>query len=47
MGDPDNQAYFQETTYPIEMLGQVMREQKAKLKKDIPDVEKEVLKGVL
>ncbi len=46
-GDPDNSARFQIATYPMEMMGQIIKEQKRKLKKDIPDTEQAILKAIL
>ena len=46
-GDPDNTSRFQITTYPINMLGFIIKEQSRKLKKDIPKEEQEVLKSIL
>lgn len=47
MGEPNNTALFQEVTYPIEMLDTEIRKQRDKLKKDIPECERNVLKSVL
>lgn len=45
--DPDNDSAFQCITYPVKMIDQVTKEQLRKLKKDIPDIEREILKSVL
>lgn len=47
MGEPSNTALFQEITYPLDMLSRIITEQKNKLKKDIPDTDKNVLRLVL
>ena len=47
LGDPDNSAFFQQTIYPDKMIDKVIREQKNKLKRDIPTIEKEILKSIL
>jgi len=46
-GDPENTAFFQSTAYPSEMIDKVIKEQKAKLKRDIPEYERELLKSIL
>lgn len=38
---------FEFSTYPISDLETVIKKQEAKLKKDIPEIEKKVLKGLL
>ena len=47
MEDPDNFGLFQETTYPMKEIDDIINDQKRKLKKDIPGNEKEVLKTIL
>jgi uncharacterized membrane protein YcaP (DUF421 family) len=47
LGDPDNNAFFHQTIYPEKMIDKVIREQKNKLKRDIPTIEKEILKSIL
>lgn len=46
-GDPSNSAFFQEITYPIEMLPKIIKSQLNKLKRDLTDTDKEILKSIL
>ena len=45
--EPENDARFMCITYPVKMIDQVTTEQLRKLKKDIPDIEREILKAIL
>ena len=47
LGDPDNSAFFQQTIYPDKMIDKIIKEQQAKLKRDIPNNEKDILKSIL
>ena len=47
LGDPDNSAFFQSTTYPEKMIDKIIKEQKNKLKRDMPNNEKDILKSIL
>lgn len=46
-GDPENTNFFQETTYPVSMVPKITSDQAKKLKKDIPETERMILKDVL
>lgn len=46
-GDSGNPAFFQATTYPIKMIDKIIKDQTAKLKRDLPEHERELLKSIL